>query len=125
MLTGIMGLFPKNFVEIIETGNNNNKVEQKGSSPFGGVKLPSATEQQQPPPPTVVKPLEEPKPQQQEREKLEALFDYDAEEADELTFAAGDLISVINKNDNGWWEGEVGGRRGLFPVNFTKIHAAT
>jgi myosin-1 len=47
-----------------------------------------------------------------------ALYDYSSNEADELSFKAGDGISIVAKGD-GWWTGSVGGRKGLFPVNYT------
>ncbi|XP_076868256.1 SH3 domain-containing kinase-binding protein 1 isoform X2 [Brachyhypopomus gauderio] len=47
-------------------------------------------------------------------------FDYQAQHDDELTIAVGDIVSNIRKDDGGWWEGEVGGRRGLFPDNFVR-----
>uniref|UniRef100_A0A3B4BPM4 Osteoclast-stimulating factor 1 n=1 Tax=Pygocentrus nattereri TaxID=42514 RepID=A0A3B4BPM4_PYGNA len=47
-------------------------------------------------------------------------FDYQAQHDDELTIAVGDIISNIRKDEGGWWEGEVDGRRGLFPDNFVR-----
>ncbi|XP_035268778.1 SH3 domain-containing kinase-binding protein 1 isoform X2 [Anguilla anguilla] len=47
-------------------------------------------------------------------------FDYKAQHDDELTISVGDIISNIRKDDGGWWEGEVDGRRGLFPDNFVR-----
>uniref|UniRef100_A0A4W4HEA4 Osteoclast-stimulating factor 1 n=1 Tax=Electrophorus electricus TaxID=8005 RepID=A0A4W4HEA4_ELEEL len=47
-------------------------------------------------------------------------FDYQAQHDDELTIAVGDIISNIRKDEGGWWEGEVAGRRGLFPDNFVR-----
>lgn len=48
-----------------------------------------------------------------------ALYDYDGEEDQELTFEEGEVIRVINKCahgvDDGWWEGEIDGRVGNFP----------
>nr|XP_054607011.1 SH3 domain-containing kinase-binding protein 1 isoform X1 [Nothobranchius furzeri] len=47
-------------------------------------------------------------------------FDYEAQQDDELTLAVGDVIKNIRRDDGGWWEGELGGRRGLFPDNFVR-----
>lgn len=47
-------------------------------------------------------------------------FDYKAQHDDELTIVAGDMITKIKKEDGGWWEGELKGRRGLFPDNFVR-----
>jgi len=46
------------------------------------------------------------------------MYDYDAERSDELTFAEGASIYVIAKNEDGWWEGVLNGRNGLFPGNY-------
>ncbi|XP_034153878.1 SH3 domain-containing kinase-binding protein 1 isoform X1 [Pangasianodon hypophthalmus] len=56
------------------------------------------------------------------KSKVEAVveFDYQAQHDDELTIAIGDIISNIRKDEGGWWEGEVDGRRGLFPDNFVR-----
>ncbi|KAL4631089.1 SH3 domain-containing kinase-binding protein 1 isoform X3 [Arapaima gigas] len=50
-----------------------------------------------------------------------AEFDYKAQHDDELTIVVGDIISNIHKNEGGWWEGELDGRRGLFPDNFVRV----
>ncbi|XP_068919558.1 SH3 domain-containing kinase-binding protein 1 isoform X2 [Petaurus breviceps papuanus] len=47
-------------------------------------------------------------------------FDYKAQHDDELTISVGDIITNIKKEDGGWWEGQVKGRRGLFPDNFVR-----
>ncbi|XP_008553821.1 protein nervous wreck isoform X2 [Microplitis demolitor] len=48
-----------------------------------------------------------------------ALYDYDATCDEELTFLEGDVLKIIKTEphdvDDGWWEGELQGRRGLFP----------
>lgn len=48
-------------------------------------------------------------------------FDYEAQQDDELSLAVGDIIVNIRRDDGGWWEGELGGRRGLFPDNFVRV----
>lgn len=54
-----------------------------------------------------------------------ALFDFEAEEENELNFAEGDVITLINQfQENEWWEGELNGAVGYFPSNFVKIIAA-
>ncbi|KAG7211508.1 hypothetical protein KM043_010777 [Ampulex compressa] len=48
-----------------------------------------------------------------------ALYDYDATCDEELSFLEGDIMKVLRKEphevDDGWWEGELRGQRGLFP----------
>ncbi|KAG2181414.1 hypothetical protein INT43_008997 [Umbelopsis isabellina] len=38
---------------------------------------------------------------------VQALFDYQAQDEDELSFEAGDLIAVLSTFDDGWWHGEL------------------
>ncbi|XP_074839466.1 SH3 domain-containing kinase-binding protein 1 isoform X5 [Carettochelys insculpta] len=47
-------------------------------------------------------------------------FDYKAQHDDELTITVGDIITNIKKEAGGWWEGQLKGRRGLFPDNFVR-----
>lgn len=53
-------------------------------------------------------------------EKVIAIYDYTANEPDELTFQEHSVIYVLQKNQNGWWEGIVNGERGLFPSNYVE-----
>ncbi|XP_029313737.1 SH3 domain-containing kinase-binding protein 1 isoform X2 [Cottoperca gobio] len=47
-------------------------------------------------------------------------FDYEAQQDDELSLTVGEIIVNVRRDDGGWWEGELGGRRGLFPDNFVR-----
>lgn len=47
-----------------------------------------------------------------------AHFDFEANEPDELSFRRGDVINIIGEEDDNWWQGELDGRRGLFPSNY-------
>jgi len=35
-----------------------------------------------------------------------------------LSFEAGQVIHVLNRDPSGWWDGELDGRRGWFPSNY-------
>lgn len=48
-------------------------------------------------------------------------FDYDAEQHDELTIRVGDIIKNVSTPEGGWWEGELNGKKGLFPDNFVEV----
>jgi len=51
-----------------------------------------------------------------------ALYDYDAENPDDLSFKEGDTIVVLDQSDpSGWWEGEINGKTGFFPSNFVEL----
>ncbi|XP_041950023.1 F-BAR and double SH3 domains protein 2 isoform X3 [Alosa sapidissima] len=46
-----------------------------------------------------------------------ALYDYEAQTQDELTFPEGAIIRILSRNeDDGFWEGEFNGRVGAFPA---------
>ncbi|XP_030304103.1 CD2-associated protein isoform X4 [Calypte anna] len=48
-------------------------------------------------------------------------YDYDAVHDDELTIRAGEIIRNVKKlEEEGWLEGELNGKRGVFPDNFVK-----
>ncbi|KAJ7095770.1 ras guanine nucleotide exchange factor domain-containing protein [Mycena belliarum] len=38
-----------------------------------------------------------------------------------LSFRAGQVIHVLNRDSSGWWDGELEGRRGWFPSNYVNI----
>ncbi|PNJ58702.1 ITSN2 isoform 8, partial [Pongo abelii] len=50
-----------------------------------------------------------------------AMYDYAANNEDELSFSKGQLINVMNKDDPDWWQGEINGVAGLFPSNYVKM----
>lgn len=49
-----------------------------------------------------------------------AVYDYTANEPDELTFNENAVIYVLQKNENGWWDGILNGERGVFPSNYVE-----
>ncbi|XP_058047293.1 golgin subfamily B member 1 isoform X2 [Ahaetulla prasina] len=50
-----------------------------------------------------------------------ALYDYQGEGDDEISFDPGDTITSIERVDEGWWRGSCHGRVGLFPANYVKL----
>ncbi|ORY81232.1 ras guanine nucleotide exchange factor domain-containing protein [Leucosporidium creatinivorum] len=38
-----------------------------------------------------------------------------------LSFRAGQVIRTLNKDDSGWWDGELEGKRGWFPSNYVEV----
>ena len=50
---------------------------------------------------------------------VRALYDYEATNDEELSFVEGQLLRVLRRDENGvddgWWEGELDGRVGVFP----------
>ncbi|CAK6440947.1 unnamed protein product [Pipistrellus nathusii] len=111
---GQLGAFPSNFVELLE---------DSGPPSLGNPGMPSIfLDPQQPPkmnsltcdnPPDFLRSVFYP-------ETYRALFDYQPEAPDELALRRGDEVKVLRKvtDDEGWWEGESQGKRGVFPDNF-------
>lgn len=49
-------------------------------------------------------------------------YEYDALHEDELTLRLGDVIRNVRRiEEEGWMEGDLNGKRGLFPDNFVKV----
>ncbi|XP_023221449.1 protein enhancer of sevenless 2B-like [Centruroides sculpturatus] len=50
--------------------------------------------------------------------RVQAMYDFPAQEQGELAFRRGEIITVIDQTDKNWWEGEIGTRRGYFPATY-------
>ncbi|XP_070571425.1 SH3 domain-containing kinase-binding protein 1-like [Ptychodera flava] len=101
-LKGKVGVFPDNFVKLIEDEPERGLVHHP--------------DQPQKPPP-----LSKSKPASVKRAK--ALFQYTPEKPDELGINEGDIVTVLSEDggDHGWWKGELKGKVGVFPDNFVKL----
>ena len=53
-------------------------------------------------------------------EKYTAMFTYTAQYEDELSFEAGETVTVLNKDEADWWKGECNGKTGVFPSNYVE-----
>ncbi|XP_056387841.1 neutrophil cytosol factor 2 [Hyla sarda] len=51
---------------------------------------------------------------------VKALFDYEASQLEDLSFKRGDIIKVLNKVSEEWWEGECHDKVGIFPSAFVQ-----
>ncbi|XP_019750186.1 drebrin-like protein A isoform X2 [Hippocampus comes] len=52
---------------------------------------------------------------------VRALYDYQAEDASEISFEPGDIIRDVETVDKAWWRGwSKDGRQGLFPANYVE-----
>lgn len=56
---------------------------------------------------------------------VKASYDYSAQDQGELSFQEGDIIQVVSQHPSGWWTGELNGRKGTFPSNFTEAYTPT
>ncbi len=51
-----------------------------------------------------------------------ALYDFQGQGPQELTFKKGDLVAVLQKVNNEWWRGRLQNAQiGLFPSNYVEI----
>lgn len=51
---------------------------------------------------------------------VQAEYSFQGENNDELRFKKGDIITVTQREDGGWWEGTLGEVTGWFPSNYVK-----
>jgi len=106
------------------------KQRQIGWFPASFVKLKtsrrmSIPDESEPPMPDAQCPGDAPTPDPSApKELVVAQFAYEAQNDDELTFQADDVISVVNKDDQAWWKGELRGAVGLFPSNYVAPQTA-
>lgn len=49
-----------------------------------------------------------------------SIFSYEASRDDELSFKENEIIYVLKKNSDGWYEGVLNGMTGLFPGNYVE-----
>ncbi|CAJ1049206.1 unconventional myosin-Ie isoform X2 [Xyrichtys novacula] len=118
---GMRPVLPSNTNQVKERGGSRPqpnldclKVPDQGAA---GAHRPSATR----PPPGGGRPKPAPKPKPQVPQ-CKALYAYDAQDTDELSFNADDVIDIIKEDQSGWWTGRLRGKQGLFPNNYvTKI----
>lgn len=49
---------------------------------------------------------------------------FEGQQPGDLSFEAGDRITVLTKTDSqyDWWEGQLGGKVGIFPANFVTFN---
>ncbi|KFQ12126.1 SH3 domain-containing protein 19 [Leptosomus discolor] len=103
-LRGASGIFPLNFVEVIE--------DLPG--PGTGAALKSKVE------------VSSSLPQNNRRsvEWCEALHDFTAETKDDLSFKKGDYIQILEQVDSEWYRGRLNEKEGIFPAVFVQTCSA-
>ncbi|PIO28909.1 hypothetical protein AB205_0214510 [Aquarana catesbeiana] len=97
-LQGHIGIFPINFVEILEDLPSKTSDVRDSHK----IKLPGLSSQQT-------------------GDWCEALYDFAAEAEDDLSFKKGDKILIIERLDLEWYKGRLNGREGILPAAFVQI----
>jgi myosin-1 len=108
-LNNSSGLSGSKYLATSGSGSNVNLAGSNSNLPSSHKNLAAVAKKKLPPPPPPKKIL-----------GLKALYAYDAAEADELSFAVGDVIELVSKDDPGWWTGKCRGRTGIFPSNYVQ-----
>ena len=52
--------------------------------------------------------------------ELVANYSYEAQDDDELSLEAGQIVEILVEHENGWWLGRVNGVEGFIPSNYVK-----
>ncbi|XP_022129945.1 endophilin-A isoform X3 [Pieris rapae] len=60
-------------------------------------------------------------PSVQQKACCTALYDFDPENQGELGFKENDVITLINKVDENWFEGSINGKTGYFPISYVQV----
>ncbi|KAL4732836.1 hypothetical protein BDV11DRAFT_201250 [Aspergillus similis] len=102
---GERGLFPSNYVELVEDGRQSRAESDKPANAHASETLADPT----PTSGSHVNPT------------AKALYDYEAAEDNELSFPEGAEIINIEFPDDDWWLGEFRGKTGLFPANYVQL----
>ncbi|NWX82118.1 SH319 protein, partial [Nothoprocta pentlandii] len=106
-LRGTSGIFPLNFVEVIEdlpeTGMS------VGASPKSKVEGSSSL----------------PQNNRHSVQWCEALHDFTAETKDDLSFKKGDCILILEQVDAEWYRGRLNEKEGIFPAVFVQTFSGT
>lgn len=92
-----IGWFPASYVKLMGGGGSS-------ASAGGGSEKPAADQPK----------VEDQKP------KFKALYSYAGQHEDELAFNAGDIITLLSKDEEAWWKGELNGASGVFPSNYVE-----
>nr|XP_021149469.1 dynamin-binding protein isoform X2 [Columba livia] len=110
-LRGHRGIFPEGFVELL-TPLRASGISEDPEPPVtcdtnGTVEMPPKEEEEDPGSTYDV-----------------ALYQFQALESEELDFDVGDRIRIIGILEDGWLEGQLRGRRGIFPHRFVRLEAS-
>ncbi|EDV53020.2 SH3 domain-containing kinase-binding protein 1 isoform X1 [Drosophila erecta] len=103
--SGVTGMFPDNFVRVLESGVSSNGNGTTGS----GDHIEEAA---------VAVQLRDKSATSNRRCKV--IYSYTQVNDDELTLAVGDVIEFLGEVEEGWWRGRLRSKVGVFPSNFVQ-----
>ncbi|XP_029951023.1 SH3 domain-containing protein 19 [Salarias fasciatus] len=113
---GTVGIFPLNFVEIVEDLPPAPSQQQPGRIALPGMVAATPSAQ-----PEVSRPAQEP---ESSVEWAVAQYDYTGKSDGDLSFKEGDCILITQHVNAEWSCGRLNGREGMFPTSFVKTKAA-
>ncbi|KAF2731295.1 hypothetical protein EJ04DRAFT_499032 [Polyplosphaeria fusca] len=105
---GERGLFPSNYVEVLEGDAG----DAGGEAPPPLPTHPSIADEP---------PAGPPQPAGGSGPTATAIYDYEAAEDNELSFPEGATITEVEFPDEDWWLGHFNGQSGLFPANYVQL----
>jgi hypothetical protein len=118
-LNGKRGLFPDNFVKEVKKEKPAEAVQANKRKPVAGVGVSELRKQigsviaPTPPPPV--------SGGKKGSKKAKVLHEYESKNVDELTLEVGQIIEILKQEEEGWWEGNLNGKIGMFPSNFVEV----
>ncbi|CAM4710879.1 unnamed protein product [Leuciscus chuanchicus] len=129
-LAGRTGVFPEGFVELL--GHLRSPLEEpelQTLEQYPAYSMEEEEEKREEEERDEENPEMETQQQQEEEEEEEeegavygiALYEFRALEPGELDFDVGDRIRILATLEDGWLEGQIHGRRGVFPHRFVKM----
>eukprot|EP00727_Mastigamoeba_balamuthi_P000655 m51a1_g10587 hypothetical protein (668) ;mRNA; r:179-2562 len=110
---GKLGIFPANFTEPTEAAAEPTPLPDTPTASLATSKPTDNSDDQMKIPELALKPGQ--------TARVRAVFDHSALNETELSFRAGDAITVVSQEPSGWWLGECGGSKGWFPANFVRL----
>ncbi|KAJ5490593.1 Neutrophil cytosol factor 2 p67phox [Penicillium expansum] len=120
---GERGLFPANYVEIVEdnepvshttAGSHHYEAEPEPKPEPAPTPIPAAPTPAAAAAPSAATPGSK-------GVTATALYDYEAAEDNEIGFPEGVKITNVEFPDDDWWLGEYNGKQGLFPANYVRL----
>uniref|UniRef100_A0A8C3AVT8 Osteoclast-stimulating factor 1 n=1 Tax=Cyclopterus lumpus TaxID=8103 RepID=A0A8C3AVT8_CYCLU len=69
----------------------------------------------------ITRPPPAPKPRPQPQgPRCRAIYQYNGQDTDEISFEVNDVFDLLKDDPSGWWTGRIQGKEGLFPGNYVE-----